>query len=618
VCGICGATGRDAARVTQRMNDALGHRGPDDEGLHGDSEQGIAIGARRLSIIDVAGGHQPLSNEDGTIWAVLNGEIYNYAPLRDDLARRGHVFASRTDTEVLVHLYEEFGSDLVHALEGMYAFAIWDATRSRMLLARDRFGEKPLFYTVTSGELSFSSELSSLRCGTTTGAVDPAAIDAILRLGYVAGPVGAVTGVAQLAAGHVLQWTPSDRTARISRYWSLPSAAEGEAAIAPIEALVDEAEDLLDRAVRSRLVADVPVGVLLSGGLDSTLIATLARPHVTTLKTFTVAYEHGAVNEDEPARTTARLLAAEHHELRLSADWVATNVPAILGAIDQPIADPAYVALAAISQLAREHVTVAVGGEGADEVFFGYPRYRWLERAARMQAVMPGVAGMALAGAVRATGVQGRMRRVAGVLEPQAPLDRHLHWVTDGRMGDRGELYGPALREHSDGRALCDTLAARWPEHSSTARTASLFDQELYLCDDILQKADRASMATSLEMRTPFLERSLVEFSATVAPEIHLGDGGKQLLRRVLRRRLPDAGGGRPKTAFRVPLADWLRGPLAQAAQDHLLEGALARDGWIDRRATSGLLGRLEDGDAAAAELWPLLCVGAWLDGGHG
>ncbi|MEJ7786988.1 MAG: asparagine synthase (glutamine-hydrolyzing) [Solirubrobacteraceae bacterium] len=618
MCGICGATGRDAARVTQRMNDALRHRGPDDEGIHEDTSRGIAIGARRLSIIDLDGGHQPLSNEDGTVWAALNGEVYNYAALRDDLARRGHVFASRTDTEVLVHLYEEFGSDLVHALEGMYAFAIWDAPRSQLLLARDRFGEKPLFYAATDGELSFSSELSSLRRGTANGAVDPEAIDAVLRLGYVVGPASALTGVAQLAAGHVLRWSPSDRTPRISRYWNIPSPAEGTAAVDSLEALTDETEDLLDRAVRSRLIADVPVGVLLSGGLDSTLIAALARPHIATLKTFTVAYEHGAVNEDEPARATARLLAADHHELRLTADWVATHVPAMLGAIDQPIADPAYIPLAAVSRLAREHVTVAVGGEGADELFFGYPRYRWLDRAARMQAVVPGIAGAGMAGAVRATGIGGRVRRLAGVLQPQAPLDRHLRWVTDGRMGDRAELYGPALEEHVDGRALRDALAAMWPQHPSAARTASLFDQRLYLCDDILQKADRASMAASLELRTPFLERTLAEFSATVDPGTHLADNGKQLLRRVLRRRLPDAGGGRPKMAFRVPLADWLRGPLAPAAQDHLLEGALVRDGWVDRTATAALLGRLDDGDAAAADLWPLLCVGAWLDSTRG
>jgi asparagine synthase (glutamine-hydrolysing) len=594
------------------MADKLVHRGPDDGDVHVDARHGIAIGARRLSIIDVEGGHQPLSNEDGTVWAALNGEIYNYRGLREDLLGRGHRLATRCDTEVLVHLYEDFGAQLVHALEGMFAFVIWDSRREEILLARDRFGEKPLFYDTTGGELSFASELSALRSVGGRGEIDPLAMHGLLALGYVPGPHSMYERVRQLPAAHVLRWPLAERQALVTKYWELPESAA--APDAPLDDLVDEAEDLLERSVRSRLIADVPVGVLLSGGLDSTLVAALARRTTSDLKTFTVAYDTGGVNEDVPARATAALLESDHHELRLTSAWVGEHVPALLSTIDQPIADPAFVALAAISQLAREHVKVAVGGEGADELFFGYPRYRWLARAERIGDLVPAAGARAAARIAGRAGGAGRSRRITEVLEPASPLHRNLGWITDGLIARHPGFYGPRLQEHVDGGELRALVGDRWDGGGGTSLAASRLDQRMYLCDDILQKADRASMSTSLEMRTPYLDRTLAEFSATVAPEIHMGNGGKQLLRRVLRRVLPAAGSGRRKTAFQVPLADWLRGPLAASVDEHLLEGRLVRDGWIQRDAAIDLIGQLGGADGAARELWPLLCAGAWLD----
>ncbi len=596
------------------MAEKLIHRGPDDGDVHVDSAAGVAIGARRLSIIDVAGGHQPLSNEDGTIWAALNGEIYNYPQLRDDLLGRCHSLATRCDTEALVHLYEDFGSDLVHALEGMFAFAIWDGRKRELILGRDRFGEKPLFYDTTDGELSFASELSALQAVADRGAIDPLAMQAILTLGYVPGPRTMYEQVRQLPAGSVLRWSLANRQPVVARYWDMPESTLATAAV-PIEDLVDEAEDLLDRSVASRLIADVPVGVLLSGGLDSTLVAALASRHTANLKTFTVAYDTGVVNEDGPARVTAGLVGSEHHELRLTSSWVSKHVPALLAKLDQPIADPAFVALAAISQHAREHVKVAVGGEGADELFFGYPRYRWLARATRLGHLVPAAGATAAADLVRRAGTHGRLGRMAEVLEPAPPLARNLKWITDGLLSERNGMYGPRLSDVADRGDLRADVSERWPDMYGTALAASRFDQRLYLCDDILQKADRASMWTSLEMRTPYLDRTLAEFSATVAPELHMSGGGKYLLRQVLRRVLSSAGAGRKKTAFRVPLADWLRGPLGPSVAEHVLEGHLVRDGWIEPAAGRRLVARLNAGMDTARELWPLFCAGAWLDG---
>ncbi len=609
MCGIAGSTARDCESAVRAMCAALRHRGPDDEGIHVDHGAETAIGATRLSIIDVAGGHQPLANEDGTVWAALNGEIYNHPALRRHLLHRGHHLATRTDTEVLVHLYEEYGDDLVHALEGMYAFAVWDARRRRLLLGRDRFGEKPLFYTVRGGRLRFASELTALLRGTVgPWEVDPAAVDDAFVHGYVRHPAAIVAGVEQLPPAHLLVWEGG--AARVRRYWDLP--APPALPVLGMTEVVREAERQLEDAVRSRLLADVPVGVLLSGGIDSTLVAAMTArlSGGRTVPTFTVGYDTGHVDETDPARHAARVLGAEHHQVCLPSDEVAARLGRVLARLDQPVADPALLALHAVCETARQHVTVALGGEGADELFAGYPRYRWLSRWAGRRLHLPAAVHGPAARVLHA--VPGRGRRVADLLGGADLAAVNRDWMTQRRAAMRGRLYGARLQAAAAGG---ERLAA--VEGSSAEAVAAALmrlDRGAWLPDDVLAKADRASMLVSLELRTPFLHRGLAELAAAVPALSHQADGGKALLRAVLRRVAPELQ-ARRKTAFRVPLAEWLRGPLRPMLAAQLEHGTIFSEGWFDRTeaarlATEHAAGRHDH----SAALWPLLTLGGWLD----
>ena len=598
------------------MNAMMVHRGPDDEGCFVDA-CGVALGARRLSIIDVEGGHQPIGNEDGTIWAVLNGEIYNHPALRRELLLRGHELRSRTDTEVLVHLYEDYGDALVHALEGMYCFAIWDARRGRLLLARDRFGEKPLFYRASGGRLTFASELTALQSGLDAAdAVDPVSLTAFLALGYVPGAASMVSDVSQLPAASVLTWRLQDPVARVARYWRLPDLRPS--ATDSLEAMTAELEVRFADAVRSRLIADVPVGVLLSGGLHSTLVAAYAaRASNHPVRTFTIGYDHGDVNETDDARHVAKLLGTEHREMVLSSVNVADLVPALLGRLDQPVADPALVALHAVCGLARDHVTVAVGGEGADELFAGYPRYRWLAVSSQIARAAPASLLQAGAGALNAAALHDRLGRLAEVLSPASAVERHISWVTDGRAKTTSDIWGRALRDLSepfDPVVDAGQVIAR-SGVIGTLRAFMTLDQERWLPDDVLAKADRSSMLASLEMRTPFLDRSLAEFAASVPISMLAGPRDKHLLRTLFERELPELGGARRKTAFRVPLAEWMRGPLRPAMEAQVARGSAFAEEWLDRSAVNALVDQHVRGRADHARLlWSVLAFGCWLD----
>jgi asparagine synthase (glutamine-hydrolysing) len=599
------------------MNRALVHRGPDDEGVYLDREAGLALGARRLSVIDVEGGHQPLANEDGTVWAVLNGEIYNHVELRADLGRRGHRLATGTDTEVLVHLYEEHGAGLVDVLEGMYAFAVWDRPRRRLLLARDRFGEKPLFYAARGGELTFASELAALGRGLGGGdpPLDPRGLGAFLTLGYVPGELSVRQGVRQLAPAHRLLWSAERTDPVIERYWSLPDREP--AGSVPLEELVAGVSDAFAESVRRRLVADVPVGVLLSGGLDSTLVAAYAArasPH--PVRTFTVGYDVGAVSETARARQVADVLGTEHREVRLTSEDVEAALPAVIGALDQPLADPAFVALHAVCALAREDVTVAVGGEGADELFGGYPRYRWLERSVALGHVVPAPVLRTGSRMMAQMALTGRRRRLLDVISPAEPVDRHLRWVTGGRWPDMRDLWGPALLDGPGFDAGADALEVMGASlATSTAGRFMALDRGRWLPGDILVKADRASMLVSLELRTPFLDRRLAELAGAIHPAVHTGGGGKRVLRSMLAAAMPSLRAGPAKTAFRVPTAEWLRGPLRAALRTHVLDGRACGDGWLERGALSGVVDRHLAGKVdGTAVLWPALSLGLWLE----
>jgi asparagine synthase (glutamine-hydrolysing) len=599
------------------MSAALRHRGPDDSGLHTDARTGVSIGARRLAIMDVEGGHQPLSNEDGTVWVAFNGEIYNGVELRRQLSERGHRFATNCDTEVLVHLYEDFGDAMVHALEGMFAFAIWDEAKARLLIVRDRFGEKPLFLHEYGGELLFASELTALlEAKPSLRGLSPAGVDAFFVFGYVPGPDTIVPGIRQLPPGSLLSWSHERHRCEERRWWSPPQAPP-ERLREPFPALAAEAERLFRDSVRTRMIADVPVGVFLSGGIDSTLVTSAAtRESSNQVKTFTIGYDTGSFDETHQARAVAKALGTEHHEVILSQADVADRAPALFAGMDQPLADQALVSLHALSEFARPLVTVALGGEGADEIFGGYPRYRWIERAGRVEAALPRTT-RGLAGLLRASHLSAAEHLVerAG---PGPVLERHLDWVTAGRRHHREELYGPRLAGVGASAVLADlTERASEVDGGSVGRRLMRLDQVDYLPDDVLVKTDRAGMLVSLEIRTVYLHRRLAEFAASVDTSLHLGAGGKTLLHAMLPKDMdtPRRRGRFRKVAFRAPTAEWLRGPLAPVLRRQLEGGAIYEDGWFDREAAGGLVAAHLAGDRDNSDLlWPLLTFGVWAD----
>jgi asparagine synthase (glutamine-hydrolysing) len=622
MCGIAGSTNDPSGREVRAMCATMRHRGPDDEGVHTDPQVGVTLGARRLSIMDIQGGHQPLCNEDESVWAAFNGEIYNHPKLREDLRRRGHSFATNTDTEVLVHLYEEYGEAMVHALEGMFAFAIWDQSSRRLLLARDRFGEKPLFLHEHDGELLFASELTSLlEVKPQLRRLDPYAIDAFFVFAYVPGPGTIVPGVRQLPPGHLLSWQRDAGVARERSWWSPPERAVRRHE--SFQSVAAEAKLLFEESVRTRMVADVPVGVFLSGGVDSTLVAVAAAEASSQrLKTFTVGYDIGAVNETERARAVAGRLGSEHHEVTLTQADVAERAPAVLSRLDQPLADRAAIPLHALSEFARPRVTVALGGEGADELFGGYPRYRWFERARRLQSALPEVAARSLGGALRQSARLRPAARASARLAPTPVLERNLDWVTSERRHRREALYGPRLAELDRGRVLTD-LAAQAGELDGdpAARWLMHLDQVHYLPDDVLVKTDRASMLVSLEIRTAFLHAGLAELAGSLDTSMHLAGAGKALVHAMLPPGIiPTARFGRyRKTAFRVPAAEWLRGPLSGVMSRQLERGAIYGEGYFDRHAAEQLVRE----HAASThdhsdQLWPLLSLGLWADRFYG
>jgi asparagine synthase (glutamine-hydrolysing) len=622
MCGIAGSTRDPDGVAVALMSETLRHRGPDDAGRHTDPRTGTTIGVRRLAIMDVGGGHQPLCNEDASVWVVFNGEIYNHPRLREELIARGHHFQTTCDTEVLVHLYEEYGDSMVHALEGMFAFALWDERQSRLMLARDRFGEKPLFVHESDGELMFASELTALlEAKPSLRELDPAAVDAFFVLGYVPGPGTIVSRVRQLPPGHLLSWDRESRSTNERSWWSPPAGPSLlHESVAGVKA---EVQRLFDESLKARMIADVPLGVFLSGGIDSTLVAAgAAQQSSQQLKTFTVGYDVGNFDETPHARRIAATLSTEHHEVTLTQSDVASRAPRLLAQLDQPLADQAVVSLHALSEFARPLVTVALGGEGADELFGGYPRYRWLDRAGRVQAALPGSVARPLEGLLRYGSRWPATALLAQRVTATPVIERHLDWVTAGRRHSRHDLYGPRLTAQNGGRLLID-VEGRSNGHDveSIGRRLMRLDQVDYLPDDVLVKTDRAGMLVSLEIRSVFLHGELAELASSVDTSLHLRGRGKSLLHAMLPSGMetPHAPGRYRKTAFRAPAAEWLRGPLASVLRAQLERGSLYKEGWFDRAAGETLVREhISTRHDHSDRLWPLLALGLWMDRFYG
>jgi asparagine synthase (glutamine-hydrolysing) len=522
-----------APGVLDRMTDTMTHRGPSDRGTHEDD--GVALGVRRLSIVDVEGGHQPFANEDESVWAIQNGELYNHEALRGELRADGHSFRSRCDTEILPHLYERFGPAFQEQLRGMFGLAVWDARRRRAVIARDRLGIKPLYYARSGDLLVFASELKSLlSSGLVDTELDYEAIDAYLSFGFVPGPRTPLAGVSKLLPGHRI--VVADGDFRVERYWEFPEPAPGRLSEDEYaERLLAE----LEESVRLRLMSDVPLGAMLSGGLDSSLIVALMAKHMSEpVKTFSIGFTEDQDNELADARFVADLFGTEHHELELSYTQQQVDLADLVWAMDEPVADLSSLGFLAISELAARHVTVALSGQGADELFGGYTKHKAASLVAAWRR-LPAPARSLGAGALGRSPLSSR--RSVRTLLAADPVDRLL--AMSGRVDDelRAELYRGPLAS-SDGLAGRRAVAPLAEGIADEPLAATLhIDGQLALVDRMLHYFDRTSMMCSLEVRVPFLDHELVEFCARVPDSLKVRRlQTKYLLKRAARGLLPE------------------------------------------------------------------------------
>jgi len=562
VCGICGSLELHARPVdgaaVGAMLQAMVHRGPDSSGRF--DAPGLSAGVRRLAVIDPVGGTQPISNEDGTIEVVFNGELYNFAELRQELESKGHRFRTRADTEVLVHLWEEHGPELLSRLNGMFAFCLHDRKQRRTLIARDRLGIKPLFYHRDGEHLAFASEIAVLLEHPGVPAdIDPEALVELFCLQYVGGDRTLYRGITKLPPGSYLDI--ADGRVEQKRWWTIPRIDPDPVAAGEIPSRLAQLRDLLESSVRYRTVADVPLGLFLSGGLDSGILcALLSRQSNRPVQSFSVGFDdHAAFDEREHARTVAHAFDAEHHELVVSPIQIAEHLPELIRHLRAPVTDPAILPTWLLSKFAREKVTVALSGEGADELFGGYRRYLYQDRLGWLGKVP---------GSQRVKGLLPR--RIEQALEAvgeDRPARNHLLWSATVGLALATRLFDPEVT-----RSFAERAADRFEPYfkSDRVRLADQLraDQSEWLPHNLLAKVDRASMAHSLEARVPFLDHRLVEWAAAQPDELKIrGKQTKFMLREAFRESLPASTVTRAKQGFDLPLAAWIRGPLRPATE---------------------------------------------------
>ena len=601
--------------LLERMCAALEHRGPDSRGVFLEDEVGLGI--QRLRVIDLHTGDQPIFNEDKSVVAVLNGEIYNFAELRAELRRRGHRFATQGDTEVIVHLYEEHGVDCVRHLHGMFAFALWDKRHRRLLIARDRIGKKPLFYAASGGGLAFASELGALiEDRTVARDVDPNAIDCFLAYGYVPSPLSIFTTVRKLPPAHTLVLEGGRQT--LTRYWHLDYSSKFDASD-PRE-LHEPIRDAIRAATRRRLVADVPLGAFLSGGIDSSaVVAAMAEATSAPVKTFSIGFDHEAVNELPHARRVAELFGTDHHEFLVRADAVAI-APRIVRHYGEPFADASAIPSFYLAEMTRRHVTVALNGDGGDESFSGYTRYVANRLASRLEHLPLPVRRTAAAAAHvldrgDVASVANKARRLLQGLVLDPP-DRYARYVSWFDKSQRGRLYTDEFAARTAMSPVRSVIAEPWQAASGEHILDTMLEVDVmtYLPGDLIPKIDIATMAYALEARSPLLDHQLMEFAARIPAEWKVrGRQKKWILRGALRGWLPDEILDRPKQGFSPPIGAWFRSELHELVSNVLLDpGALAR-GYFRPSELQLLLNRHRRGERDESKrLWALFMLELW------
>lgn len=633
MCGICGSVWTGAGQALseadlERMTASLTHRGPDDSGTYRDSR--CALGFRRLAIVDLAGAHQPLANESGTIQTVFNGEIYNFKALRHRLEAKGHTLESAGDTEVLVHLYEDEGEGMFPLLRGMFALAIWDAPKRKLILARDRLGQKPLFYSRLAHSITFASELkalASLRDAPIARAINPIALDRYLTYGYINHPHSIYQSVHKLPPAHYAVWTEGRFT--MERYWNPDLTAESTESL---EAHAERLRGLVDESVCEQMVADVPIGAFLSGGIDSTIITALMQRHASgKVKTFSIGFDDPAFDESAYAELAAERIGTEHHAFVIEPRaW--ETIPAIAAQFDEPFADSSALPTWHVARETRAHVTVALTGDAGDELFGGYDRYRALALAELVdrlpKSLRTGLAGPFARRIPASVQAKTRLRKARRWLEAlgQRPLDRYLQWITLYDESARTDLYtedwletlaaaGDADLKNADPRSM---LAAAWEGFDRDPPTrAMIADLLTYLPGDLLVKVDLASMAHSLECRAPFLDHRVVELAMRIPSDqkLRIREGrSKVVLKRAFHDLLPREIARRPKMGFGVPIDRWFRGPLAGELSSILLDAGAGCLAFFRRETIERLVREHADSISDHAyKLWALLMFEHWL-----
>ena len=619
MCGICGKLNFDRTEIVsydllKTMADSICHRGPDDEGYYISGH--VGFGFRRLSIIDLKTGHQPICNEDGTIWIVFNGEIYNYRELREILLSKGHVFRSQTDTEVIVHLYEEYGDSSVNKLRGMFAFAIWDGPKQILILARDRVGIKPLYYRLTDSGITFGSEIKAILADSEAKPeVQPEMVDRFLTFHYLPGEETLFHSIRKLAPG--TRMIIKNGCVEISQYWDLQFSPEPQ----DIRSSQDRLLALLEESVGLHMISDVPVGFLLSGGLDSTALLGFAVGKTShNLSSYTVGFSSTGITDERPyARRAASLYGSEHHEMTIGPNDFMDFLPQFVRHMEEPVCEPPAVALYYLSKLAKDFVKVLISGEGGDEAFAGYPNYRsmlWMERIKRSCRPLNGTLS-AVAGLFARLPTGHRLRKYAPLLD--TPFDSYYYSRTSSPFSffnsHIAELYTDEFRELSDK----DLSTSPIRRHLATSRSSGILNRMLYvdtktwLPDDLLIKADKMTMANSVELRVPLLDHKVLEFAASLPDSFKVhGLTTKYLAREALKERVPKEILKREKAGFPVPFDTWMRGEMDGWLHEILLDRTTLARGYFRKNAIERLLARNRREGSYSKELFSLAVLELW------